>query len=83
MIVYLEVAESHALDAARMLWGMRLTGWFDSASAVLTGRTHTPAAAGFSQRDAVASALGDPDVPVILDVDCGHVVPALALVNGA
>ena len=27
--------------------------------------------------------LGDLDVPVVLDVDCGHVPPHLALVNGA
>ena len=83
LIVYLEVAESGALDAARALWAIRLAGWFDTADAVLIGRTHAPPAAGFSQRDAVASALSDLDVPVILDVDCGHVVPAMAFVNGA
>lgn len=42
-----------------------------------------PDAPGFTQRDAVRSALGDLDVPVVLDVDCGHVPPHLALVNGA
>jgi muramoyltetrapeptide carboxypeptidase LdcA involved in peptidoglycan recycling len=31
----------------------------------------------------VRSALAGLDVPVVLDVDCGHVPPHLALVNGA
>ncbi len=71
------------LDVARDLWRLRLARWFDAATAVLVSRTQAPDAPGFTQRDAVRSALGDLDVPVVLDVDCGHVPPHLALVNGA
>jgi len=83
LIVYVEAAEDQALNIARHLWSMRLAGWFERANAVLIGRTHAPASGDFSQDDAVRSALGDLDIPVVLDVDCGHVVPGLALVNGA
>ncbi|WP_024288778.1 S66 peptidase family protein [Cellulomonas sp. KRMCY2] len=83
LIVYLEAAEAGALTVARDLWRLRLAGWFDHATAVLVGRTRAPDDGGFTQRDAVRSALGDLDVPVVLDVDCGHVPPHLALVNGA
>ncbi len=83
LIVYLEAAEEEALSIVRELWSMRLAGWFEHAHAVLVGRTHAPDSDGFTQRDAVASALGDLGIPIVLDVDCGHVVPALALVNGA
>ena len=83
VIVYLDVAEHAAFDVARDLWRLRLAGWFDAATAVLVSRTQAPDAPGFTQRDAVRSALGDLDVPVVLDVDCGHVPPHLALVNGA
>jgi muramoyltetrapeptide carboxypeptidase len=74
-----------ALDIAQRLWTFRLAGWLDPAHtrAVLIGRTHAPDSPGFSQREAVASAIGDLPIPVVLDVDCGHVVPQLALVNGA
>jgi muramoyltetrapeptide carboxypeptidase LdcA involved in peptidoglycan recycling len=82
-IVYVEAAEHGAIDVARDLWSLRLAGWFDRANAVLVGRTQAPDAEGFRQEDAVRSALADLDVPVVLDVDCGHVVPQLALVNGA
>ncbi len=83
LIVYVEASDDGALNIARHLWSLRLAGWFQHARAVLVGRTHARADGAFSQRDAVASALGDLGIPVVLDVDCGHVVPALALVNGA
>lgn len=83
LIVYLEAAEDAALNIARSLWRMRLAGWFEDARAILIGRTHAPNSPGFTQRDAVQSALGDLQIPIVLDVDCGHVVPQLALINGA
>jgi len=83
LIVYVEAAENPAFTIARDLWRMRLAGWFDHANAIMVGRTRAPDAEGFSQRDAVRSALGDLDVPVVLDVDCGHLPPHLALINGA
>ncbi|MEE8602727.1 S66 family peptidase [Euzebya tangerina] len=81
-VVYLEASEDGAIDIARHLWRFRLAGWFDQAGAVLIGRTYAPDADGFTQADAVRSVLGDLDLPVILDVDCGHVPPQLSLLNG-
>lgn len=83
LIVYVEAAENGAFTIARDLWRMRLAGWFEHANAVLVGRTNAPGAPGFSQLDAVRSALADLDVPVVVDVDFGHVPPQLTLVNGA
>ncbi|MBA3797721.1 MAG: LD-carboxypeptidase [Geodermatophilaceae bacterium] len=83
LIVYVEAAENGAFTIARDLWRMRLAGWFDRANAVLVGRTAAPDAPGFTQSDAVRSALGDLDLPVVVDVDLGHVPPQLVLVNGA
>ena len=83
LLLYVEASGDVATDIARDLWRMRLAGWFEHATAVLVARTTAPDADGFSQLDAVRSVLGDLDAPVVLDVDCGHVVPHLALVNGA
>jgi muramoyltetrapeptide carboxypeptidase LdcA involved in peptidoglycan recycling len=83
LLVYLEVCEEGAYDAARQLHGLRLAGWFDDASGVLIGRTTAPDAPKMTQREAVADALGMLDVPVVLDADIGHTQPFLPLVNGA
>ncbi len=87
-IVYVEAAEDPALTIARDLWRLRLAGWFDRATAVLVGRTRAgDSGTGdgwlFTQEDALRSALSGLDIPVVLDVDCGHVPPHLTLVNGA
>ena len=83
LLVYLEVCEHGAYDAARQLHALRLAGWFDDASGVLIGRTAAPDAEKMTQREAVADALGMLDVPIVLDADIGHTQPFLPLVNGA
>lgn len=82
LLVALEVAEHNPYDVARTLHGLRLAGWFDDAVGVLVGRTPAPDAAGWTQADAVADALGDLDVPVLLDVDFGHQQPAMPMLFG-
>jgi muramoyltetrapeptide carboxypeptidase len=83
LLVYVEVAEAEAVTAARMLHHLRLAGWFDRANAVLVGRSAGPPSGDFSQHDALVHALGDLSVPVVYDVDIGHIPPQLAIVNGA
>lgn len=82
-IVYLEAAESDAITVLRMLTSLRLAGWFDDANGVLIGRTDGAAVPELDQEDAVRRALGDLDVPVLVDFDTGHQPPQLPLVNGA
>ncbi|MFJ9560859.1 S66 peptidase family protein [Streptomyces fuscichromogenes] len=83
LLVYVEVCEDDAFTVCRNLHGMRLAGFFDRAAAVLVGRTRAPDSPGLSQHEAVLDALGPLGVPVVADVECGHVPPFLPLVNGA
>lgn len=82
-LVYVEAAENNAYDICRGLHGMRLAGFFDSANAVLVGRTSAPEGASLTQHEAVVDALGSLGVPIIADVECGHVAPFMPIVNGA
>lgn len=82
LIVYLEASEDGPFNIARNLWRLRLAGWFDRANAILFGRSHAPDYEVFTQRDAIMSALHGLNVPVLLDVDIGHVPPQMTLVNG-
>ncbi len=82
-IVYVEACEDHAVDICRYLHSMRLAGWFERAAAVLVGRTNAPDHADLTQRGAVLDALGRLDLPIVWDLEIGHVPPHLPLVNGA
>ena len=83
LIVYVEVSGAGALDVCRHLHGMRLAGFFTHTDAVIVARTAGPGAATLTQDEAVLDALGDLGVPILADVECGHVAPYLPLVNGA
>lgn len=83
LVVYLEACEDGAYTIARTLHALRYAGWFEHARAVLIGRTAALDASEMTQTGAVVDALGDLGIPIVLDVECGHVAPYLPLVNGA
>ena len=82
-IVYVEAAEDGAYSICRNLHGMRLAGFFDTAVAVLIGRTKAPDSPTQTQSEAVVDALGMLGVPIVSEVEVGHVPPQLTVVNGA
>ncbi|WP_338671981.1 S66 peptidase family protein [Streptomyces sp. SCSIO 30461] len=83
LLVYVEAFGHDAFSICRNLHGMRLAGFFDRANAVLVGRTQAPDSPSLSQHEAVIDALGALDVPIIANVECGHVPPYMPIVNGA
>lgn len=83
LLVYLDNCDFNTAQYCRALHLLRLAGWFDAAKAVLVGRTATEVVEGFTQRDALLDALGGLTVPVLYDMDIGHLPPQLMLVNGA
>ncbi|SDM67907.1 S66 family peptidase [Actinacidiphila guanduensis] len=83
LLVYVEACEDNAFTICRNLHGMRLAGFFDAANAVLVGRTSAPGNDSLTQDKAVMDALGPLGVPVVADVEIGHVAPFMPVVNGA
>ncbi|GAA5152148.1 LD-carboxypeptidase [Nocardioides marinquilinus] len=83
LVVFVEAAGDDAATICRNLHGLRLAGWFEHARAVLVGRTNAPPTDTLTQRDAVLDALGPTGLPLVLDVEIGHVPPHLPLVQGA
>lgn len=83
LIVYLEAAGDEAATICRNLHGLRLAGWFEHAHAILIGRTNAPDHPGLTQQEAVIDALGRLGLPIVFDLEIGHVPPHLPLVNGA
>jgi len=83
LIVYLDAAGDDAATICRNLHGLRLAGWFDHARAILVSRTRAPDHPKMTQREAVLNALGRLHLPIVFDMEIGHVPPHLPLVNGA
>lgn len=86
LIIYLEAAEESAFSICRYLHQLRYAGWFDNAVAIMIGSTNAPASGGnegLTQRGAVLDALGDLHLPIVFDMEIGHVPPHMPLLNGA
>ena len=63
---------------------MKMAGWFENAKGFIFGRTNSRADIGdFTYEDALHDILDDLKVPVIYDVDFGHVAPQWTIINGA
>ena len=82
LLVYVEVCDADAYDIARRLHGSpsRRSRWPTPSWWVAPQR---PATRMTSWHGAVLDALGGLGVPLVADVECGHVAPHLPLVNGA
>lgn len=80
----LERCEMNAADIYRSLWQMRECGWFEYCNGILYGRADGYSdTRDFSLTDALQSGLGGLGVPVIFDVDIGHIPPQIQIINGA
>jgi muramoyltetrapeptide carboxypeptidase len=83
LLLFLDNCDMNTAQYCRLLHHLKLAGWFDAATAILVGRTGGEQLREFTQRDALLDALGDLRVPVIYDMDMGHLPPQTMLVNGA
>lgn len=81
---YFENAELDVPALKRTLLQMKWAGWFDHTSGILFGRSAAQQPVqGYTAEDVYAELQDLLDVPVIYDIDCGHVPPQMTLINGA
>jgi muramoyltetrapeptide carboxypeptidase LdcA involved in peptidoglycan recycling len=86
IVLYFENVEMAPCELTRALFSLRLQGWFDNLNGVLIGRSAAPDISDPTKHnylDALKAAFEDVAVPVLYDVDIGHVPPQISLVNGA
>ncbi|MFP1758752.1 S66 family peptidase [Lonsdalea quercina] len=85
-VLYFENVEMAPCELTRALFSLRLHGWFNNLTGILIGRSAVPDVSDHTQHnylDALRASLGDLDVPVLYDVDIGHIPPQISLINGA
>lgn len=86
VILYFENVEMLPCELTRALLSLRLQGWFNNLSGILIGRSavaETSDPDKHNYLDALITSLADMGIPVLYDVDIGHVPPQLSLINGA
>ncbi|AIQ69470.1 S66 family peptidase [Paenibacillus graminis] len=81
---YLENCELNTADLRRSLVQMKLAGWFENCSGVMFGRSgsNTPME-NYTAEDVYRELSEELQVPVVYDLDYGHVPPQMTLINGA
>lgn len=85
IIWFLESCDLSSMSVRRALWQMENAGWFKNVKGFLIGRPlhYDDEFDGFGQRDAVLGILGKYNVPLILDLDIGHMFPQMPLISGS
>ncbi|TQK53666.1 muramoyltetrapeptide carboxypeptidase LdcA involved in peptidoglycan recycling [Brevibacillus sp. AG162] len=84
IIWYLENCELSATDLRRSLVQMKLAGWFDHCAGIMFGRSPAnQAVEGYTVEDVYQELAAELQVPVLYDVDCGHMPPQITFINGA
>lgn len=84
-IWYLEACELNVMDIRRVLWQLEHAGWFQYCKGFLVGRPmcHGQEMFGLNQYTAVTGVLEKYNVPILMDLDIGHIAPMMPIVNGA
>lgn len=85
IIWFLEACELNVMSIRRAFWQMKEAGWFEHVKGFIIGRPMLfgQDMFGLDQYQAVISVLDEYKVPVIMDVDIGHLSPMMPIVSGS
>ena len=85
IVWFLEACDLNVFAIRRAVWELKHAGWFDHAKGFLIGRPlcFGQEMMGLDQYRAVTDILQDLNVPVIMDVDLGHLPPMMPLICGS
>ena len=81
-----EACELNPMSIRRSIWCLKEAGWLDGAKGFIIGRpmdAWKQNQLGCDQYNAVTGAVEDLGVPVVMDVEIGHVDPQLPVIMGA
>jgi len=84
VIWFLENCELSTTDLRRTLIQMKLAGWFNNCNSIMFGRSsaNTPVT-NYTVEDVYKELSEELQIPILYDIDCGHVPPQITFINGA
>ena len=85
LIWFLEACDLNVFAIRRAMWQMEEAGWFRYVKGFLIGRPlcFGQKMMGLDAYQAVLKVAGEKKVPVIMDVDLGHLSPMMPLITGS
>ncbi|MDD6212546.1 MAG: LD-carboxypeptidase [Clostridiales bacterium] len=85
IIWFLESCDLNVMGIRRAIWQMKNAGWFRHVKGFLVGRPlcHGQNLMGLDQYHAVIDLLEEYQVPIVMDLDLGHIPPMMPLVTGS
>ena len=86
IIWFLEACDMNLMSIRRAMWQMEHAGWFKHCKGFLIGRPRIGMGAeefGIDSYQAVCEMLYPYHVPVLMDLDIGHLPPAMPLICGS
>ena len=85
IIWFMEACELNVMGIRRAVWQLSHAGWFSHVKGFLIGRPlcFGEEFLGLDQYHAVIDVLADFNVPIIMDVDLGHLPPMMPMIVGA
>lgn len=85
IIWFLESCDLNVMAIRRAIWQMKNAGWFRHVKGFLIGRplVFGQEMMGLDQYHAVCDLLEELEVPIIMDVDLGHLAPMMPVVCGS
>ena len=84
-IWFLEACELNLMSIRRCLWQLKQAGWLQYLKGFLVGRPmlYGEEAFGIDQYRAVTDVLAEYNVPIIMDIDLGHLPPMMPIISGS
>ena len=85
IIWFLEACELNVMSIRRTIWSMEQAGWFENVKGFLIGRPlcYGEEAFGINQYRAVTDILLKYNVPILMDLDIGHLPPMMPIISGS
>ncbi|MGH2317692.1 S66 family peptidase [Planococcus sp. SE5232] len=84
VVWYLENCEMSVTDLKRSLTQMKYAGWFEDCAGIAFGRSAAnEPVEGYTVEKMYQDLSDDLNLPIVFDIDLGHVPPQIIFVNGA
>lgn len=85
IVWFLEACDLNVMSIRRALWQMEQAGWFGNVKGFLIGRPlhYYDTFGDFDRIKAVTGILSKYDVPIVMDIDLGHLSPQMPIISGS